>query len=63
MSMKTILKVGLIGIFMCNVLYANTVRITSKYANIRSGAGTDYRKIGEAHQEMDTIYLVHQEDG
>jgi len=35
---------------MCNVLYANTVRITSKYANIRSGAGTDYRKIGEAHK-------------
>jgi hypothetical protein len=50
MFVKKLLKVGLVASFVFNVLYADTVRITSRYANVRSGASTNYKKIGKAHR-------------
>jgi len=50
MFVKKLLKVGLVASFALNVLYADTVRVTSKYANVRSGASTSYKKIGKAHR-------------
>jgi len=50
MFVKKLLKVGLIASFALNVLYADTVRVTSKYANVRSGASTQNRIIGKAHR-------------
>ena len=47
---KKLLRVGLIGLFALNVLHADTVRITNKYANVRSGASTHNRVIGKAHR-------------
>ncbi len=50
MFSKKLLKVGLVGLFTLNVLYADTVRITNKYANVRSGASTQNRILGKAHR-------------
>jgi len=50
MFTKKLLRVGLIGLFTLNVLYADTVRITKKTANVRSGASTQNRIIGKAHR-------------
>lgn len=50
MFVKKLLKVGLVGMFALNVLYADTVRITSKYANVRSGSSTQNKILGKAHK-------------
>ncbi|HIP11208.1 MAG TPA: hypothetical protein EYG73_00680 [Arcobacter sp.] len=50
MFIRKLLKVGLVGLFTLNVLYAETVRITKDTANVRSGASTQNRIIGKAHK-------------
>lgn len=47
---KKMLRIGLVGLFTLNVLYADTVRITKKTANVRSGASTQNKIIGKAHR-------------
>lgn len=50
MFSKKLLRVGLVGLFALNVLYADTVRITNKYVNVRSGASTKNKILGKAHR-------------